>query len=56
MTQDKRAYYREYYKKNRERLIKKNIENTKKRKQEEKDGKRMKGMKITRGNFVVSFK
>tara|TARA_R110002124_G_scaffold144143_2_gene309127 strand:- start:436 stop:606 length:171 start_codon:yes stop_codon:yes gene_type:complete len=55
MSQDKKEYYKEYYRKNRERLIKKNIENTKKRKIEEKEGKRYKGIVITKGNFTISF-
>ena len=55
MTQDKKQYYKDYYKKNRSRLIKKNIENTKKRKQEEKDGTRINGLVITKGNFIITF-
>jgi hypothetical protein len=56
MTQDKKEYYKDYYVRNRDRLIKKNIENTKKRKQEEKNGTRAKTIQITRGVFIVEFK
>tara|TARA_R110000737_G_scaffold95031_1_gene129051 strand:+ start:2984 stop:3157 length:174 start_codon:yes stop_codon:yes gene_type:complete len=56
MSQDKKEYYKDYYQKNRTRLIKKNIENTKRRKQEEKEGIRVKGLHITKGQFIIEFK
>jgi|TARA_R110000803_G_scaffold162565_4_gene226182 hypothetical protein len=55
MAQDKKEYYKDYYIRNRDRLIKKNIENTKKRKQCIKDGTQLKGLIITRGNFIIEF-
>lgn len=51
---DKKQYYKNYYKKNRERLIKKNIENTKKRKENIEKGE-YNVFKISHTPIIISF-
>ncbi len=51
---DKKQYYREYYLKNRERLIKKNIENTRKRKENIEKG-HYNTFKITHTPITITF-
>ena len=52
---DKKQYYKDYYRKNRERLIKKNIENTRKRKANEAKGIPKSTFKIIRIPTIVTF-